>query len=74
MEWHETPEGKIQSMQMSLQIISMLLGKYSQDNPTCLRPFKTPAEMAQYFKLMIDILLPEEMRYKESELLQISSD
>jgi len=65
MKWYETPEGKIQSMQMSLQIISMLLGQYSKEPPDGVVPFKSQAEMAHWFKLMIDHLLPEDMRWKE---------
>ena len=48
-----------------LQIPSMLLSKYSQDPPKDVRPIENIQEMAKYFKLLIDSILPEDMRYKE---------
>lgn len=72
MEWYETPENKLSNIQQGLRITSMLLSKYSYDPPEGVQPFKTTQEMAKYFKLLIDTMLPEELRYKESP--QKSSD
>ena len=61
----ETLENGFFSMQQGLRITSMLLSKYSYDPPKGVQPFKTTQEMAHYFKLLIDTMLPEELRYKE---------
>ena len=58
-------ERRFFGMQQGLRIASMLLSKYSYDPPKGVRPFETTQEMAQYFKLLIDTMLPEELRYKE---------
>ena len=64
--WLERPaDSQLAITRSCLKTVSMLLSRYSKEPPDGVVPFKSQAKMEQWFKLMIDHVLPEDMRWKE---------
>ena len=60
---YKKEKDKIRGLYSSLSIMDMMLYKYTCDPPQGVTPFKTTQEMAEYFRLMLHTVLPEEYRY-----------
>lgn len=65
MEWFNKPaEEQLHDIRASLRTISMLMSLYELGpDKAAVLPFKSQEEMASFFKMMINHLLPEEDRY-----------
>lgn len=58
-------EDKINEIYNCLKIMDMMLYNYTYDPPRGVVPFKSTQEMAEYFRQFLQVILPEEYRYKE---------
>jgi len=65
MEWFNKPaEEQLHDIRASLRTISMLMSLYELGpDKAAVLPFKSQEEMAGFFKMMINHLLPEKDRY-----------
>ena len=60
MNFKDRPaEEQLKETQDCLRVIYMMLDKYANNSPA-VTPFSSPADLARYFKFMIEVLLPEE--------------
>ena len=60
----------VKEMQSSLQIMDMLLEKYSHNPPQGVVPFNSTQDMARYFKQFTELMLPEEIQYKNKAVTE----
>ena len=65
MEWYDNPaEEQLHDIRASLRTISMIMSLYELGpDKAAVLPFKSQEEMASFFKMMINHLLPKEDRY-----------
>lgn len=59
-------EDKLKEVYNCLRIMDMVLYKYAYE-PQAVAGFRSTEDMAKYFRQFLQIILPEEYRYKKEE-------